>query len=125
MQWIASVEHIEALNPGIVVAGHKRPDARDDEPAAIFGGTKTYIRDFERSLSGSHSAQELVDKMMVLHSDRGNPYTLWTAAQGVFEQARTGSIFLTTPRPEGRGFQPSQAGVPVSRPTAPGGIRSV
>src|ERR1700749_684979 len=28
---------------------------------------------------------------------------------------------LTTPRPEGRGFQPSRAGVPVSRPTAPEG----
>ena len=40
MQWIASVEHIEALDPGIVVAGHKRPEARDDEPAAILGGTK-------------------------------------------------------------------------------------
>jgi len=91
MQWIASVEHIEALNPSIVVAGHKRPDARDDDPAAILGGTKTYIRDFEQSLSGSHSAQELVDKMMVLHGDRGNPYTLWTAAQGVFEQGQGAS----------------------------------
>src|SRR2546430_6000997 len=28
---------------------------------------------------------------------------------------------LTTRRPEGRGFQPSPAGVPVSPPTAPGG----
>ena len=73
MQWITSVEHIEALNPRIVVAGHKRPDADDDDPAAI--------RDFDQSLSESHSAQELVDKMMVLHGDLGNPYTLWTAAQ--------------------------------------------
>jgi hypothetical protein len=32
--------------------------------------------------------QELVDKMMVLHGDLGNPYTLWTAAQGVFEQGQ-------------------------------------
>jgi hypothetical protein len=28
------------------------------------------------------------DKMMVLHGDLGNPYTLWTAAQGVFEQGQ-------------------------------------
>ena len=28
MQWIASVEKIEALEPRIVVASHKRPDAR-------------------------------------------------------------------------------------------------
>ena len=91
MQWIASIEQIEALNPAIVVTGHKRPDAPDDDPAAVLGGTKTCIRDFDQSLSGSHSAQELVDKMMVLHGDLGNPYTLWTAAQSVFEQGQGAS----------------------------------
>jgi hypothetical protein len=91
MEWIASVEKIEALNPKIVVAGHKDPDARDDDPATILGSTKTYIRDFNRSLAESHSAQELVDKMMVLHGGLGNPYTLWTAAQAMFEQAPVGA----------------------------------
>jgi glyoxylase-like metal-dependent hydrolase (beta-lactamase superfamily II) len=88
MQWISSVEQIEALNPKIVVAGHKRPDARDDDPATILSGTKTYIRDFDCSVSQSHSAQELVDRMMVLHGDLGNPYTLWRAALGVFQQGQ-------------------------------------
>jgi glyoxylase-like metal-dependent hydrolase (beta-lactamase superfamily II) len=91
MGWIASVEQVEALKPRTVVAGHKRPGARDDDPATILGDTKTYIRDFDQSLSESHSAQELVDKMMVLHGDLGNPYTLWTAAQGVFEQGQGAS----------------------------------
>jgi glyoxylase-like metal-dependent hydrolase (beta-lactamase superfamily II) len=91
MEWIASVEQIEALEPKIVVAGHKRPDARDDDPVTILGDTKTYIRDFDQSLSESHSAHELVDKMMVLHGELGNPYTLWTAAQGVFEQGQGAS----------------------------------
>jgi glyoxylase-like metal-dependent hydrolase (beta-lactamase superfamily II) len=88
MQWIASVEKIEALEPRIVVASHKRPDARDDDPATILGNTKSYIRNFDRSLSESRSAQELVDRMMVLHGGLGNPYTLLTAAQGVFEQGQ-------------------------------------
>jgi glyoxylase-like metal-dependent hydrolase (beta-lactamase superfamily II) len=88
MGWIASVEKIEALEPMIVVASHKRPEARDDDPATILGNTKTYIRNFDQSLSESHSAQELVDRMMVLHGGLGNPYTLWTAAQGVFEQGQ-------------------------------------
>jgi len=88
MRWIASVEQIEALRPKIVVAGHKHPEARDDDPARILGDTKTYIRDFNQSLSESDSAQELVDKMMVLHGGLGNPYTLWTAAQSVFEQGQ-------------------------------------
>ena len=87
-RWLASVEQVEALEPTIVVAGHKRPDARDDDPAAIFNATKAYILDFEQSLAESRSAQELVEKMTVLHSDRGNPYTLWTAAQAAFAQER-------------------------------------
>jgi glyoxylase-like metal-dependent hydrolase (beta-lactamase superfamily II) len=91
MQWIASVEQVEALDPRIVVVGHKRPDAPDDDPAAILGGTKAYLRDFERSLAGSHSAQALVDKMMAMHGDLGNPYTLWAAAQAVFEQGQGAS----------------------------------
>jgi glyoxylase-like metal-dependent hydrolase (beta-lactamase superfamily II) len=91
MRWIASVEQIEALNPKIVVAGHKRPDGLDDDPATILGDTKTYISDFDQSLSESDSAQELVDKMMVLHGDLDNPYTLWTAAQGVFDQGQGAS----------------------------------
>jgi glyoxylase-like metal-dependent hydrolase (beta-lactamase superfamily II) len=91
MQWIASVEQIEALEPKTVVAGHKRPDARDDDAATILSDTKTYIRDFDDALSESHSAQELVDKMMVLHGDLGNPYTLWTASQAVFAQGQGAS----------------------------------
>jgi len=64
------------------MAGNFRP------PATICENTKTYIRNLDKSLSGSHSAQELVDKMMVLHGDLGNPYTLSTAARGVFEQGQ-------------------------------------
>jgi glyoxylase-like metal-dependent hydrolase (beta-lactamase superfamily II) len=91
MRWIASLEQVEALDPRIVVAGHKRPDAPDDDPAAILGGTKAYLRDFERSLAGRHSAEGLVDKMMAVHGDLGNPYSLWTAAQAVFEQGQGAS----------------------------------
>lgn len=92
LQWIASVEQIEQLRPRIVVAGHKDPDARDDDPAAILGGTKAYLRDFGHALSQSHSPQELVDKMMGLHGDLGNPWSLWTSAQAVFDQGQAPSI---------------------------------
>jgi hypothetical protein len=91
LQWLASIGHVEALDPRIVVAGHKHPDAPDDDPAAILGGTRTYIRDFEQSLAECHSAQALVDKMIARHGDLGNPYTLWTAAQAVIEQGQGAS----------------------------------
>jgi len=43
------VEQIEALDPAAVVASHKRPAAPDDDSAAVLGGTKTCIRDFDQS----------------------------------------------------------------------------
>ena len=57
LQWIASVEQVEQLNPWIVIAGHKDADTRDDNPAAIPGGAKAYIRDFDQALSRNRSAQ--------------------------------------------------------------------
>jgi len=42
-------------------------------------------------LSESRSPQELVDKMMVLHGNLGNPCTLWMAAQTVFQQGQGAS----------------------------------
>jgi glyoxylase-like metal-dependent hydrolase (beta-lactamase superfamily II) len=38
--WIASLHTIAALNPKIVVAGHKAPEARDDDPQAILTAQK-------------------------------------------------------------------------------------
>ena len=39
LQWIASIEQVEALEPGILVAGHKQPEARDDVPMPGSPGT--------------------------------------------------------------------------------------
>lgn len=84
--WIASLDTIAALNPKIVVAGHKDPEARDDDPEAILTATKTYIRDFDKAVNESRTPEELIDTMMRLHGERGNPYTLWAAAAGVSQQ---------------------------------------
>jgi glyoxylase-like metal-dependent hydrolase (beta-lactamase superfamily II) len=85
-RWIASLDTIAALNPKIVVAGHKAPDARDDDPEAILTATKAYIRNFDAFVTESRTPQELIDKMMQRHGERGNPYTLWAAADGVSQQ---------------------------------------
>jgi hypothetical protein len=77
---------IASLNPNIVVAGHKDPATRDDDPDAILNATRTYIRDFDRAVTESATPTELIDRMMTLHGERGNPYTLWVAADGVKEQ---------------------------------------
>jgi len=68
---------------------HKRPDSRDDDPATILGDTKTYIRHFKPiAFRERIRPRNWSDKMMVLHGELGNPYTLWTAAHSVFEQGR-------------------------------------
>jgi glyoxylase-like metal-dependent hydrolase (beta-lactamase superfamily II) len=85
-RWIASLGAIAALNPKIVVAGHKDPEARDDDPKAILDATKTYIRDFDTAVAESATPEELIEKMMQRHGERGNAYTLWTAADGVSQQ---------------------------------------
>jgi glyoxylase-like metal-dependent hydrolase (beta-lactamase superfamily II) len=85
-RWLAALDIIESLKPKTLVAGHKDPRARDDDPPAILDATRQYIRDFETSVSESATPQELIEKMMQLHGDRGNPYTLWVAADGVKDQ---------------------------------------
>jgi glyoxylase-like metal-dependent hydrolase (beta-lactamase superfamily II) len=89
-RWIASLDTIAALHPKIVVAGHKAPEARDDDPEAILTATKTYIRDFDKAVTESRTPEGVIDKMMRLHGERGNPYTLWTAAAGVSQQLDAG-----------------------------------
>jgi glyoxylase-like metal-dependent hydrolase (beta-lactamase superfamily II) len=85
-RWIDALDTIASLRPKVVVAGHKDPNARDDDPDAILSATKTYIRDFDKAVRQSRSPQALIDAMMRLHGERGNPWTLWTAADGVKEQ---------------------------------------
>jgi hypothetical protein len=75
LQWIASVEQIEALKPNIVVAGHTRPNVRDDDPATILGATKTYIRDFDTSLSESRPTRTCKLREVMATRSMFNPPT--------------------------------------------------
>ena len=85
-RWLAALDIIESLNPKIVVAGHKDPATRDDDPRAILDATRSYIRDFDQAVAESGTPEEVIDRMMRLHGKRGNPYTLWVSADGVREQ---------------------------------------
>ena len=63
---------IAALNPLMVVAGHKKPGA-PDSPSAIQD-TKRYFEDFDRLQKTATSDQELFDQMTEL-------YPHWVANQ--------------------------------------------
>ena len=70
--WIAALVRLAALNPAIVVAGHKKPGA-PDSPSAIQD-TKHYLQNFDRMQKTATSDQELFDQMTEL-------YPHWVANQ--------------------------------------------
>src|SRR5271157_3569818 len=63
--WIAALDRLAALNPAIVVAGHKKPGA-PDSPSTIQD-TKRYLQDFDRLQKTAKSDQELFDLMTELY----------------------------------------------------------
>lgn len=78
-EWLAALDKIEALNPRVVVATHKRPE-NDDSPR-IIEETRQYIRDFDRLKKSTSSPQELYAKMIELYPNRINPgWALWSSA---------------------------------------------
>jgi glyoxylase-like metal-dependent hydrolase (beta-lactamase superfamily II) len=84
-EWISALDKIESLNPRAVVAAHKRPE-NDDNPT-IIEETRQYIRDFDRLVETTTTAQELYDKMLELYPNRVNPaWALWSSARAVKPQ---------------------------------------
>lgn len=82
--WIANLDAIAALNPSIVVSGHKRVDA-PDSPDTIEQ-SKQYLRDFSRVVSEQDTVEGIVAEMLRLHGDRDNPYTLLLSATRIVAQ---------------------------------------
>jgi glyoxylase-like metal-dependent hydrolase (beta-lactamase superfamily II) len=70
--WIAALDRLAALNPEIVVAGHKKPGALDSP--SVIQDTKSYLQDFDRLQKTATSDQELFDQMTEL-------YPRWVANQ--------------------------------------------
>lgn len=85
LEWIRTLDRLEALRPKAVIAGHKVPE-NDDDPR-IIGETREYLRDFNRLNETAATARELYDAMLALYPDRVNPGSLWGAAKAAKKQA--------------------------------------
>jgi len=70
--WLAALDRLAALNPAIVVAGHKKPGAPD--LPSVIEDTKRYLADFDRLKQTTTSDRELFDEMTKL-------YPHWVANQ--------------------------------------------
>jgi len=71
-EYDAALDRLAALDPAIVVAGHKKPGA-PDSPSTIQDA-KRYLQDFDRLQKTATSDQELFDQMTEL-------YPHWVANQ--------------------------------------------
>jgi glyoxylase-like metal-dependent hydrolase (beta-lactamase superfamily II) len=65
--WIAALDRLAALNPTMVVAGHKKPGAPDASSA--IQDTKRYLQDFDRLQKSATSDKELFDRMTELYPE--------------------------------------------------------
>lgn len=59
--WLKTLDELTALQPAVVVAGHKDPKSRDD--ALAIEQTRAYLKSFDEALASSKSADELEAKM--------------------------------------------------------------
>ena len=85
IEWISTLDKLEALKPKAVIAGHKVPE-NDDNPR-IIAETRQYLRDFNRLDAATTTARELYDAMLEIYPDRVNPGSLWGAANTAKKQA--------------------------------------
>lgn len=85
--WIRSIEAIAALKPRVIVAGHKRPDLRDDDPDTILNTSRRYMLDFADALKVEPSTQSIVRTMQDKYPDFGNLSTLLFSASAAARRA--------------------------------------
>ena len=85
LEWISTLDKLEALNPKAVIAGHKVPE-NDDDPR-IIAETRQYLRDFNRLNATTTTARELYDAMLEVYPNRVNPGSLWGAANAAKKAA--------------------------------------
>ena len=85
LEWISTLDKLEALNPKAVIAGHKVPE-NDDDPR-IIAETRRYLRDFNRLNAATITARELYDAMLEIYPDRVNPGSLWGAVNAAKKAA--------------------------------------
>ena len=87
LEWISTLDKLEALKPKAVVAGHKVPENKDDP--CIVAETRQYLRDFNRLNTTTTTARQLYDAMLDVYPDRVNPGSLWGAANTAKKQSAT------------------------------------
>ena len=83
-KWIDSIDLVESLGAKTIIAGHKQPDASDEDLATILDGSRAYIRDFRDAVAASSNAGEVIETMQAKYPDYGNLTMLEFSAGAAF-----------------------------------------
>jgi len=78
-QWITNLDEIAALDPALVVAGHKKVQNGNDPK--IISESQQYLRDFTSIAAGETSTAGIVARMTERYPDWENLRTLWHSAR--------------------------------------------
>jgi len=78
--WLRALDAVAELKAGTIIAGHRDPQATDDDARRQISECRRYITDFEAALERSTSPRDLIDRMTAAYPNLANPYTLWVAA---------------------------------------------
>jgi len=83
--WLSTIDKIADMNPATIIAGHKDPDAPDDNAARQIAQSRSYVEAFDRAVTELPSADAVIDEMTKAFPGYGNPYTLFLAAQTQYQ----------------------------------------
>jgi glyoxylase-like metal-dependent hydrolase (beta-lactamase superfamily II) len=78
-QWIANLDAVAALEPALVVAGHKK--AENDNGPKIIAESQQYLRDFTQIAAEETTTASIVARMTERYPDWENLRTLWHSAR--------------------------------------------
>jgi glyoxylase-like metal-dependent hydrolase (beta-lactamase superfamily II) len=81
-EWIKVLDEIAARNPAIVVAGHNKPQLKDDASSLRF--TREYLVYFDQALASSKTPEELSKKIKAKYPDLGLDVILKIASDAAF-----------------------------------------
>jgi glyoxylase-like metal-dependent hydrolase (beta-lactamase superfamily II) len=84
--WLETIDAIAAMQPATIIAGHRDPDALDDDARRQLAQSRRYVEDFDLAMTRVSTARDLIDSMMAGYGNYGNPYTLFLAAHSQFPQ---------------------------------------
>jgi glyoxylase-like metal-dependent hydrolase (beta-lactamase superfamily II) len=82
--WLATIDAVAGMNPTTIIAGHKDPDAPDDDAARQIAQSRRYIEAFDQAVTKSSSAGDIISEMTSRFPNYGNPYTLFVSAHSQY-----------------------------------------